>query len=300
MTALLLLLLLADEPRVLKYAFKAGDQVKYINTQTRTTTYKKPGKKVEVSLKQESANLWKVLSVSPDGGAEVGQTITRLRITQKGGPLGVQVIDSAADENPLAVQQLFDDLTKAEIRFKIRPNGEVTNVTLPDALKERLKPKKEGETPVLTEAGVANMVRNSIFILPTKPLRAGDGWDLDPYRYQESGYAVTMKARITYDGPTDKDGKMLLKFTRTAQYDVTKPKDGSAAQVNIQRQTAEGVVFLDAETCRLVESNMAESLLTESSASGENLATETVVNSTIRLKEPKKEDSKEKAEPPTP
>ena len=92
MLAAVLLLFIADEPRQLKYVFKVGDEVKYINTNLRTTAYKKAGKKLEVSLEQKSANLWKVLSVSPDGSAEVSQTITRLRVTQKGGPLGVQMI----------------------------------------------------------------------------------------------------------------------------------------------------------------------------------------------------------------
>jgi hypothetical protein len=108
-----LLLSAPDEPRLLKYVFKAGDEMKYVNANTRTTTYKRGAKKLEVSLEQKSANLWKVHSVSPDGGADVGQTITRLRIVQKGGPLGAQTVDSGSEENPPAVQSLFDDLTQA-------------------------------------------------------------------------------------------------------------------------------------------------------------------------------------------
>jgi len=302
MVALVALLLTADEPRTLKYIFKPGDQVKYITTQLRTNTYKKSGRKVEVSLKQESANLWKVQSVSPDGVADVSQSITRLRITQKGGPLGVQVIDSAADDNSPAIQQLFDDVTKAEIRFKMRPNGEVTAVVVPEALKERLKPKKEGEAPLLTEEGLARMVKSSIFILPSKPLKIGDGWNLDPYRYTESGHLIVMNARFTYEGPESKDGKKLIRFNRSAEYEVTKPKDQPAdAEVTVKRQAAEGYVLLDAETCRLVESNMGESLLTESGAGAQKLESETVINTTIRLKEPaQKEPTKEKAESPTP
>jgi hypothetical protein len=299
MSPLLLVLLVAfpDEPRQLKYLFKAGDEVKYINTNTRTTTFKKAGKKIEVSLEQKSANLWKVLSVSPDGVADVSQTITRLRIIQKGGPLGVQTIDSSSKESPAAVQGLFDDLTKSEIRFKMSPRGEVSEVVLPQKLKDRLKPKKEGETAILTEQGIVQMVKGSTFILPKKPLAVGDGWDLEPYTYQESGYWITVAARITYDGPVEQEGRKLLKLTRSAEYQLKKPKDDSGTpEVAIKRQTAEGVVLLDATTCALVESNMAESLLTETGAGTQKVETETVINSSIKMKEP----SKEKAEKTSP
>lgn len=288
--ATLLLSPTADEPRQLKYVFKAGDEVKYVNTNARTTTFKKAGKKLEVSLEQKSANLWKVNSVSPDGGAEVSQTITRLRITQKGGPLGVQTIDSSSDEVPAAVQGLFDDLTKAEIRFKMSPRGEVSDVVLPQKLKDRLKPKKEGEGALLTEAGIVQMVKGSTFILPKKPLAVGDGWDLEPYTYQESGHWVTMLARITYEGPVEQDGRKLLKLTRSAEYQLKKPKDDSGvAETTIKRQKAEGTVLLDATTCALVESNMAESLLTETGSGAQKVESETVINSSIKMKEPSKE-----------
>jgi Family of unknown function (DUF6263) len=295
--AMLLLATVPDEPRQLKYVFKAGDEVKYINTNLRTTTYKKAGKTLEVSLEQKSANLWKVLSVSGDGVAEVSQTITRLRVTQKGGPLGVQTIDSSSEENPPAVQGLFEDLTKSEIRFKMSPRGEVGDVVLPAKLKERLHLKKEGEASLVTEDALVRMVKGSTFILPKKPLSVGDGWDLDPYTYQESGYWITMKTRFTYEGPVEQEGRKLLKVSRSAEYDVRKPKDESVAQeVTIKRQKAEGFVLLGAATCALVESNMAESLGTESGAGQEKTETETVINSTIKLKA----SGNEKTEKPTP
>jgi len=295
--ATLLLTIVPDEPRQLKYVFKAGDEVKYINTNTRTTTYKKAGKKLEVSLEQKSANLWKVLSVSPDGGAEVSQTITRLRITQKGGPLGVQSIDSSSEENPPAVQGLFDDLTKSNIRFKMNARGEVGDVVLPTKLKERLHLRKEGEASLVTEDALVRMVKGSTFILPKKPLSVGDGWDLDPYAYQESGYWITMKTRFTYEGPVEQEGRKLLKVTRSAEYDVRKPKDETGTpEVAIKRQHAEGFVLLDAVTCALVESSMAESLSTESGAGPQLVETETVINSSIKVKAP----SNEKAEKTTP
>jgi hypothetical protein len=295
--AFALLLVAADEPRQLKYVFKPGDEVKYINTNTRMTTYKKAGKTLEVSLEQKSANLWKVLSVSSDGVAEVSQTITRLRIIQKGGPLGVQTIDSSSEENPPAVQGLFDDLTKSGIRFKMSPRGEVGDVVLPPKLKERLQQKKEGEASVVTEDALVRMVRGSTFILPKKPLAKGDGWDLDPYTYQESGHWITMKTRFTFEGQVEQDGRKLLKLTRSAEYDVKKPKDETGApEAAIKRQHAEGFVLLDAATCALVESNMAESLAAETGAGAEKLETETVVNSTIKLKAP----GNEKAEKTSP
>jgi len=296
--ALAVALFAADEPRLLKYLFKAGDEVKYINTNTRRVTVKQGGKKGEVTLEQKTANLWKVRSVSPDGSAEVSQTVTRIRITTAGDPrLGVKTFDSTSEENAPALQSFFDDLTKSEIRFKMGPNGAVSDVALPPKLKERLNAKKEGETPLLTEQWFTGMVRGSVFNLPTKPVKPGDGWDIPPYTYQESGHWVTMNARITYEGPVEQEGKKLLKFSRTAEYQVKTPKDEQAApEVNIKRQNAEGFVLLDATTCRLVESSMAESQTTETTAGVQKVETETVVNTTIKLKEPEKE----KADQPPP
>jgi hypothetical protein len=293
--ALTLLAVAVDEPRQLKYVFKAGDEVKYVNTNTRTTTYKKTGKKFEVSIEQKSANLGKVLSVSSDGGAEVSQTITRLRIIQKGGPLGVQQIDSANEENPAVIQGLFDDLTKSDIRFKMSPRGDVGDVVLPQKLRDRLRPKKDGEGSLVTEDGIIRMVKGSTFVLPKKPLSIGDGWDLEPNTYQESGHWITVKSRITFEGPVEQDGRKLLKFVRNPEYELKKPSETKeVAETTIKRQTGQAIVLLDAETCRLIKSNSAEAIVTETGTGAQRVEVETVVNAAIELRE------KEKAEKTSP
>jgi hypothetical protein len=292
MIVALALLLAADEPRQLKYVFKAGDEAKYVNTQTRTTAYTKAGKKFEVSLEQKSANLSKVLKVSPEGNAEIGQTITRLRVSHKGGPLGVQMIDSANDDNPEPIQGLFNDLTKAEIRFKMAPNGDVSDVTIPETLKARLKPKKEGETSLLTEQAIVGMVKGSAFILPKKPLAVGDGWDVGPFTYQESGHWITVTTRITFEGPIEQEGRKLLKFTRNPEYTLRRPTDAKTdPETTIKRQSGEGSLLLDAATCQLVEGTMAETLVTETGSGTDRVEVQTTINTTIRLRKPDKEQA---------
>src|SRR5262249_55773562 len=147
---------------------------------------------------------------------------------------------------------------------KMNPRGEAWDVKLPQKLKDRLQAKKEGEQSLITEDGIVRLVRGSTFLLPKKPIAVGDGWDLEPYTFQESGFWITARSRINYDGPVEEDGRKLLKFTRSSEYDIRRPTDAKEGpETTIKRQKGEGTILLDAATRRLVKSEMAESMATE-------------------------------------
>ena len=265
----------ADEPRLLKCLFKPGDSAKYVQTVRMTTTGKKTGKGKaadETVIEIKIATTWKVHAVGADGSADLGQTITRIRLTQKRGG-EEDVADSGNDDASPAVREFLDDLIKNELRMKMRSTGEITDVVLPTRISERLK-KGLPDKPELTEQVLTQMIKKSGFILPDFALDVGRSWP--GATILSAGMPLETTYLMKYEGFAEHEGRKVLKLALATDQDSKgKTKSGPP-------KTTEGEALLDPVTCWPIEVVERHSLTL-----GPRTGSQLVFESELRRKDPK-------------
>jgi hypothetical protein len=125
---------------------------------------------------------WQVTAVDEHGAADISQRFQRLRMKLEMPKSGAISYDSASETKPTgdaktiaaAVQPLLD----AEIKLTLSPRGEITRVELDEAAQKAVA-GLEASNPLknlLSKEGVANVLRQSVVILPAGDVQPGDQW----------------------------------------------------------------------------------------------------------------------------
>jgi hypothetical protein len=276
-----------EEPQALYYKFKPGDTAKYVYTVTVSQTQKTGASRTaepKRSFELKFSIIWKVHKVSWLGVADVGQTMARVRVTTSIGYGKELVVDSAATDVPPAVKEYWEDFTKSEMTMKIAPNGEVTDVKLPDRMKERIRQMKEKGLTVLSEKIFTDQAKAVSFILPKKRVKVGESW-LDGSAAKGGDEDVPYPVRFTYEGLIEEDGKKYHALARKLEV-----PDEESAETNGDRPfpiASGGRVLLDPTTGWLVEHTATGTLVAKSGKGRTRTETRTEASLEIHRQDPK-------------
>ena len=120
----------------LRWKFKPGETLRYSMEQKTVTTLKVPGQQLQTTLTQTIDLSWAVKDVAADGTADVSWTIDRMR-TRIESALGAFAYDSKDEKVPegpvaAALVPTLKALVGAQFPFKINPQGELSDVKVPE------------------------------------------------------------------------------------------------------------------------------------------------------------------------
>ncbi|GAC1450875.1 MAG: hypothetical protein NVSMB9_35640 [Isosphaeraceae bacterium] len=242
----------------LKWKFKAGESLHYQMDQKTTTQMKTEGQDIKTTLTQTIETTWSVQSVNPEGTAEMIQSIDRVK-TKIESPFGAIEYDSKADKAPqgaiaAGVVPILKALVGSKFQYKISPQGELTDVKVPEGLVKALKeagPAGAAGSNMFSEEGLRNMIRESSLVFPAseidKPWTRQSKLPLPPIG------TMTLDKTYNYEGPSGNQEKIGLKVNARLE-----AAPDSQFQVKLGPQEGKGNFSFDNKAGRVVQSDVSE------------------------------------------
>jgi hypothetical protein len=239
----------ADE---LRYKFQAGSKNSYAIDQKQTMKMSGMGQDIEMKNDMSMEFTMAVDSVdTATGKAKVKYKFDRVKMSMQM-PMGNFEYDSKSDkepEGPLAMAApIFKAMTTGEITMSVSPRGEISDVKLPDKLKEEFQNATGGQMGMFSEDQLKQMMNNGVFELPKEAPSNGTSWS-KPIE-MKLGPIGTMKINNTYtyagkSGPLDKiDQKMDIKLESAPDAPI---------QLKMKTKEASGTILFDNAKGRVQE-----------------------------------------------
>jgi Family of unknown function (DUF6263) len=274
----------------LRWRLKPGEVVHYTMTQKTTNAFKpKEGAEASASMSQAVDLHWTVKSVSPEGGAEMIQTIDRVRVRMEAaGQASAFEFDSDAKQAPqdgLIADQLvplLKALVGAEFTFKMNVRGEMSDVKIPEKLMEMVRQANPGGgNSAFTDEGLKNLVVQLGLAFPEAALDQGKTWT------QQSKIPLAMLGSLIMDktyalqGPDEADAarvKIDLNTKVTIQ-----PAPEAGISMKIVKEDGKGAVLFDLERGRIVSSRVEDLLVMSLSTMGQEIEQTTKTVTEMKL-----------------
>lgn len=239
----------AQEPLVWKLT--EGQRLRY--DVTKTVALSLPDGETKFNLRQQFELTWTVQAVGENGTdengtdesgiAEIEQSIGRVQLSLDD-PLGKLEFDSAEDEEPGGIAalagQLFRVLRDHPLRFKLAPNGKISELAIPEEILETVK-NSSFEAPLTefaSESGIRRLLLLGVPEFPAEAVSVGETWSgtAEPL-IQSQVVELTYK----YEGENDAS---LSRISSTRKVSMTDPP---ADQASIVDQSNSGEILFDAE-----------------------------------------------------
>jgi hypothetical protein len=214
---------------------------------------------------------WTVTDVGPDGRAKMAQTLDRVRYVQDG-PQGKSQFDSGKAEEPTdpfakAVVPLYKAMVGAEFKVTTSPQGEVSDVQVPQRVVDALKSMPGGK---LVQETLRDFTSPGGLSLSKDPVRRGDSWTTRVEMKMDPVGKLVMDTKYTYEGKGEGDRKHLerIALQPTLAAEVV---PGSPEKVKFTKQEGKGSAYLDSEKGRLVETSLTLKMELEVSSEGQTV-----------------------------
>ncbi len=255
------------EATTLRWKFKPGETLRYAMEQKRVTTLKVPGQELKTTLSQTIDLSWAVKGVAADGTADVSWTIDRMqtRIESQLGTFAYDTKDEKVPEGPVAAALVptLKVLIGAQFPFKINPQGELSEVKVPEKVVQALRdagPAASGSNSTFSEEGLKNMIIQSSLGLPAGDIAEGKTWSKQTKIPSPPIGAMTLDMTFTYLGPDPKAAN-IEKVGLATKIGV-EPQADANVQFQIDAQEVKGDFSFDNTAGRVVNSEMLEKLET--------------------------------------
>jgi hypothetical protein len=275
----------------LRYKFKAGDETRYVLTQSMTTEMTLPQQEKPLTSNMTQTMHFKnvVDEVASDGSARMRQTFTRIKIAIRSSAPGAQPFDydSAAEKEvtgPIAdaILQSIKPLLNAEIQQSMSPRGEVSDVVVPQSLLDAFKsnPALAAMGNTFSAEGIKNLSTQSAIAFPEKPLAVGDAWDQAIDLKLPIGKLITTKT-TRYAGKNDAGFEKLGVSTKLTM----EPAANAPVSMKLTNGKGEGEILFDPARGRLHSSTLKQTMAAELSAGGQTIQQKSETEVTLRLDE---------------
>lgn len=274
----------AQEAKPLTWKFNEGETIRYKLVQETETKMKAAGREGGSKVKQISDVRWDVKSVSPEGLAQMTQTIDRVQVTMETPGQPIFEFDSkdadAPHDGPLAAQlaPMFKALAGFECSLTMDHRGKIDNVEIPKETIEALRGSALGQaTNLFSEEGMKNMISQSSLVLPATGAETlpGQQWtDETKVPVANLGTILTKKT-YTVKGP-DREKPGLTLITLGSEMSI-EPNQNAGVHLEITSQKNEGSFLFDVKDGRIAKSHVVANMTQVIMAGDQNLE-QTVAN----------------------
>ncbi len=246
---------------VLRWKFTEGESMHYQMVQKTTTKVKGPNQDIRTTVSQTIDTTWNVLSVDRETGiGTLTQTIDQVR-TKIEYPFGQFEYDSKSEkapEGPMAagIVPTLKALVGSKFQYKMTPQGELSDVKVPESLVKTLKeagPNASGVS-MFSEEGLKNMIQESSLLLP-RDAEPGKPWTRQTKIPSPPIGTMMLDKTYTYTGPDAQGDKITLDVKLGLEPD---PK--SNLDIKVVNQDGKGTFYFDSKAGRVTSSTVTEKI----------------------------------------
>lgn len=279
----------APTPTALRYKFKKGDRLNYLQEEKFQMTMKVAGRDVQFSMTHTVDLIWDTLEVDPRGHARINQTVERLRMVVEGPPpIGKAQYDSR--EGKLPEGPLFEKIGPMLVAMVgqpatllVDPSGKAKVVKVPEKYQKELKKLSEANKAagMPTEA-ISPLFAQGALVLPNYSASKGRVWE-DTTVATVPGGKITVRSAFEHEGVEVRGGRRLevIAIKPTTKFE----SDGSRGALRYKGQEASGKAFVDRGAGRLVETTVTVKLDLEMEINGTTIQQQTQHTRSMKLKE---------------
>jgi hypothetical protein len=283
----------AQAQTTLRYTFKKGEKFHCVDEMKTESQMTLGGNDFTTKSSHIFDMTWKVIGVGSDGKAKVAQTLDRIRWVQEG-PQGTFEFDSKKAEEPTdsfgkVMVPLFKAMVGAELQVAMTPQGEVSDVQLPQKVVDALKNMPGGK---LVQETLKDFTGPGGLRLSKDPVKPGASWNTNVKMKMAPVGELVMDTKYTYDGKGEGDRKNLERITLqpTLAADVA---PGSPDKVKFTKQEGKGSAYFDNKKGRLVETSLVLKMELEVSSEGQTVPVKYAQSNRTTLEEVKRVDGKD-------
>jgi len=249
--------------------------------QKTVTEVKAGGQTIKTTVTQTIETTWAVKSVDDAGAAEMTQTIDRVH-TKIESPFGAIEYDSNSGkepEGPIAatIVPTLKVLVGAVFRYKMSPQGELSDIRVPEGL---VKSLKESSGPaaqnvgMFSEEGLKNMIHESSLVLPSGPL--DKPWTRQAKIPSPPIGTLTLAKNYKYEGTDEGLEKIGLSVNVSLEPD---PKFAP----KLSEQEGKGTFLFDNKAGRVARSTVSEKVVMTFSVMDMDMTQSTDTSTTMKL-----------------
>lgn len=264
--------LAADDPVMLSWKFKKGDQRHYVAEQKTSTETEFQGQTITGEFTRTFDMRWAVDSVGADGTAQLALTITRVRLkTTSPGAAPIEY-DSSSKEAPPAmaakVAAVFKPLVGKPINLKMSPRGVISEITLPEA-------------SILHKESFKELSGASTLEFADHPVKKGDAWKrMAATPSPDAGGKRTTDVTYTFQGTEKENGKQIDKIDMTMKTSIA---PGGKWTKQITDQQSEGKIDFDHVAGHIIQSRAKAKTVMTSTVRGTKVDITTTSEVMMRL-----------------
>jgi hypothetical protein len=289
----------------LRYKFKEGEKLEYVVDQDQKISMNLLGMDVDMKTSMVMEMTWQTLKVDEQGNATAKVTMTRVKLTMEGGPIGkIEVNSTDKDEPDDALGKVFFQIAKSiggmEMTFTADPTGDIRDVKISEGALKKLKklPGIPGGGDVFGPDSFKSIVHGSIIVpVPKDAVSKGKSWSHK--MEQKTGMGkITADTKYTYEGQIEKNGAKLEKIVAKPELKIEAADPDSPIKMKMKSSTAKGFALFDNKIGRIAASSTEGAMRMEIEVGGMTIDMNSTQITTTKLKGPGKSSGKSKESPP--
>jgi Family of unknown function (DUF6263) len=295
----------AEAQTTLRYKYKEGEKLEYVVDQDQKMTMNLLGNDVDMKTTMVMEMTWDTIKVDADGNATAKVTMTRVKLTMEGGPLGKIEVDSNDKNEPdEPLGQMFSQIAKSmgsmEVTFTADPSGDVRDVKVSEGTLKKLKKLPGlpgGGGDLFTPDSFKSIVHGSIIVpVPKEAVSKGKSWSHK--MEQKTGMGkMSGDTKYTYEGQIEKNGATLEKFAAKPELKI-EADPNAQIKMTMKDSKGKGFALFDNKVGRIAESSNEGTMRMEIEAGGMTIDVSSTQTTTIRLKGAAKSSEKSKESSP--
>ena len=237
---------------LLQWKFAPGETVKYVVQQQMDVQTELAGNVSSSKFIQRIDMSWIIDESQSGDSIAMKQLIDRMQVKMQGGNGQVLQVDTKSDkpsDNPVirAMTNTFQSMVAKPFQVKMLPTGQVTDVTIPQAMLDAIKKSSAGNPNAVDENALKEMMRQSSVTLPATPVQSGQTWNTTQKMNLPAG-VVEMNPTMTYQGRDSDTGLGIIKVVPKL---TIQPREGTPNKTTLDETEGEGVVRFDINNGRV-------------------------------------------------
>jgi hypothetical protein len=266
----------------LRWKFKEGESLDYVIERAVDGKLNLSGADIEFKVKMIFDTTWKVKSVAADGTASVEETLDRMQVSMDSPLAGSLEYDSQTPTNPdspawsMMVEPMVNGMLGQTLKWKVSPLGKVTDIEMPEKLKETFAKQSQGGNRqaglglggnMFSDRGIREFVEKSVQPLPETAGKDATWKQSFENPIPRIGTQMS-ETTFTFAEAETKDGKNLQKIASATEL-TFEPAEDAQADLEITSQSASGAVYFDPAAGRVVKAEGTQSSVMEISGARE-------------------------------